>query len=78
MPVSLMVSRETGGIYNETSANGLGELLKDLAVAINQAYEDTPRGYEVEYASAAAKGKKPPAPDVRVTREGVRVSVVTD
>ena len=78
MPVSTMVARETGGIYNETSPNGLAEMLKNLAAAINQAHELTPLGYQIEYASAAEKGKKPLAPDVRVTREGVRLSVFTD
>jgi hypothetical protein len=33
--------------------------------------------YQVEFASAPVKGKKPAAPDVRVLREGARLNVIS-
>ena len=77
LPVSTMVSRGTGGIYRDISVAGLAEVLQSLATEINRAHERTPLSYQVEYASAPVKGKKPSAPEVRVTREGVRLSVVS-
>jgi hypothetical protein len=75
LPVSMMIARGTGGTLRETSPNGLADVLQQLAVAINQAHERTPMGYQVDYASAPVKGKKPAAPELRATREGVRLSV---
>jgi hypothetical protein len=75
LPVSMMIARGTGGTLRETSPAGLADVLQQLAVAINQAHERTPMGYQVDYASAPVKGKKPAAPEVRATREGVRLAV---
>jgi hypothetical protein len=73
-PVSTMVSLATDGISRDTSPAGLGDELQRLATAINQAHASTVESYQVEYASAPVKGKKPLAPEVTVTRAGVRVA----
>ena len=75
LPVSLMIGRDTGGAYTNTSANGLLEVLQRLASVINGALEETPMSYQVDYAGAAVKSRKPSAPDVRVMREGVQLKV---
>jgi hypothetical protein len=76
LPVSLMISRDAGGGYTNTSPNGLADVLQRVADVINDAHERAPRNYQVEYGSALVKGRKPSAPEVRVSREGVRLSVV--
>lgn len=76
LPVSLMIARDTEGAFTNISPNGLQEVLLCLAAVINQAHESTPQTYEVEYSSDGAKGRKPAAPEVRVLREGIRVSVI--
>jgi Mg-chelatase subunit ChlD len=75
LPVSLMIARDTEGAYTNISPNGLQEVLQRLAALINQAHENTPQNYDVEY-SSEAKARKPAAPEVRVLREGIRVNVI--
>jgi hypothetical protein len=75
LPVTLMIGRDTGGAYTNTSANGLLEVLPRLAAVINDAHLSAPMAYQLEYAGAAIKSRKPVAPDVRVMREGVHVQV---
>jgi hypothetical protein len=75
-PVSTMVSLATSGISRDTSPAGLGDELQRLATAINQEHASTFESYQVEYASAPVKGKKPVAPEVTVTRAGVRTTSI--
>ncbi len=77
MPVTLMVARDTGGAFTDTSAAGLLEVLQRLAAVINDAHESAGMIYQVEYASAAVKGKKPVAPVVRVNRDGAQLKVIS-
>ena len=76
MPVTLMVARDTGGAFTDTSAAGVLEVLQRLAAVINDAHEAAGMIYQVEYASAAVKGRKPAAPVVRVNRDGVHLKVI--
>jgi hypothetical protein len=75
MPVTLMVARDTGGAFTDTSANGLLEVLQRLADVINDAHESAGMVYQLEYAGQPAKGRKPVAPVVRINREGVELKV---
>ena len=75
-PVSVMVSQATDGIVRETAPPGLAETLKTLAGSINDSYGRTPMSYQIEYATAPVKGKKPAVPQVSVTRPGIRVNVI--
>ena len=77
MPVTLMVARDTGGAFTDTSPNGLLEVLQRLAGVINDAHESAGMVYQVEYASLPGKGKKPVAPVVRVNRQGVELKVIS-
>jgi hypothetical protein len=77
LPVTLMVARDTGGAYTSTSASGLLEVLQRLAAVINDAHEAAGMIYQVEYATPAAKNKKPVAPVVRVNRPGVELKVIS-
>jgi hypothetical protein len=75
LPVTLMVARDSGGMYTDTSANGLQEVLQRLAAVINDRHNSSAMNYQVEYASAPVKGKKPAMPDVRVNRDGIQLKV---
>jgi hypothetical protein len=66
----------TDGAYTNISPNGLQEVLDRLAAVINQAHENTPQNYEVQYSTAVANGRRPAAPEVRVLREGIRVTAI--
>ena len=77
LPVTLMIGRDTGGIYTMTSPNGLFEAVQQVAAVINDAHESAPMSYQVEYAAPPAKGKKPVAPVVRVNRDGVELKVIS-
>lgn len=76
LPVSLMIGRATGGAYTNISPNGLLEVLERLATVINEAHASA-LSYQIEYASAPVKGKKPGGPQVRVLREGVNLNVIS-
>jgi hypothetical protein len=77
MPVTLMVGRDTGGTYTNISPNGLAQVLEGLATTINEWHTSQLESYHLEYSSQPAKGKKPGTPDVRVTREGVKLSATS-
>ena len=77
MPVSLMIARDTGGAFTNISPNGLLEVMERLAAVINEAHTNSPPVYQIEFAGAPLKGKQPPAPQVRVLREGLRLSVIS-
>jgi hypothetical protein len=77
MPVTLMIGRDTGGAFTNISPNGLLEVMERLAVVINDAYTKSPPVYHIEFAGAPPKGKPSPAPQVRVLREGLRLSVIS-
>lgn len=63
-------------IFGTTGANVMLEVVQRLAVVINEAHESAAMTYQIEFASAPVKRKKPAAPDVRVLREGVRLTVI--
>lgn len=71
-----MIARDTEGAYTNISPNGLQGVLQRLGALINQPHENTTQNYEVEYSTEAAKARKPPAPEVRVLRDGIRVNVI--
>jgi hypothetical protein len=76
MPVTMMVGRDTGGTFTNISPNGLAEVLERLSVVINEWHVGQPESYRVEYVSQPVKGRRPGVPDVRVTREGVKLTVI--
>jgi hypothetical protein len=76
LPVSLMIGRGTGGAYTSISPVGLLEVLQRLAGIINVAYAST-LNYRIEFADQPAKGQKPVAPQVRVSRQGVELKAVS-
>jgi hypothetical protein len=77
MPVSLMIARDTGGALTNISPNGLLEVMERVAVVINDAYTSSPPVYQIEFVSVPAKRRQPSAPQVRVLREGLRLSVIS-
>ena len=77
LPVTLMVARDTGGAFTDTSSNSLQDVLRRVSNVIDEAYAASPMSYQVEYVSTPAKGKKPAAPVVRVNREGVQLKIVS-
>jgi hypothetical protein len=77
LPVSLMIGRNTGGAFTNISPNGLLEVMERLATVINDAYTNSPPVYQIEFAGAPVNGKQPPAPQIRVLREGLRLSVIS-
>ena len=58
MPVTLMVARDTGGAFTDTSAAGVLEVLQRLAAVINDAHEAAGMIYQVEYASDSRQRQK--------------------
>ena len=76
LPVSLMIGRGTGGAYTNISPVGLLEVLQRLAGIINVAYAST-LNYQIEFADQPAKGKKPIAPQVRASRQGIELKAVS-
>jgi hypothetical protein len=77
MPVSLMIARDTGGAFTNISPNGLLEVMERVAVVINDAYTSSAPVYQIEFVSVPAKRRQPSAPQVRVLREGLRLSVIS-
>ena len=77
LPVSLLIARDSGGQHAFTSPNGLRESLQRLAGIIDETQADSAMSYQIEYASGPAKGRKPVVPDVRSTREGVTLTVIS-
>lgn len=77
MPVSLMIARDTGGAFTNISPIGLLEVMERVAVVINDAYTSSPPVYHIEFASAPARPRQLSAPQVRVLREGLRLSVIS-
>jgi hypothetical protein len=77
LPVTQLIARETGGVYTDISPAGLQDVLRRLATVVNDRFAASPMSYQVDYVSTAAKGKKPPATDVRVDREGIQLKVVS-
>ncbi len=75
LPVTQMVARDSGGAYTDTSPNGLLDVLQRLAGVINDSHASAAMVYQVEYAGAQIKGRKPAIPDVRVDREGIQLKV---
>ena len=72
MSVSLMIGRDT-----DPSSHGLLEMMERLAGAINEAYTNSPPVYQIEFAGAPPKRQQSAAPQVRVLREGLRLSVIS-
>jgi hypothetical protein len=77
LPVTQLIARDTGGVYTDISPNGLQDVLRRLAAVINDRYAASPMGYQIEYVTTPPKAKKPAAPDVRVSRAGVQLKIVS-
>jgi hypothetical protein len=57
--------------------DGLLEVMERLATVINAAHTNSAPVYQIEFAGAPGNGKQPPAPQVRVLREGLHLSVIS-
>jgi hypothetical protein len=62
---------------SDVSSNGPLEVMERLAAVINEAYTNSPPVYQIEFAGAPLTGTQPTAPQVRVLREGLRLSVIS-
>ena len=58
LPVTLMVARDSGGMYTDTSANGLQEVLQRLAAVINDRHNSSAMNYQVEYTERTGQGEE--------------------
>lgn len=76
LPVSLMIARDSGGSHGFNSSSGLRDALQRLAGIIDEEQADSAMSYLIEYPSAPVKGRKPAAPEVRVSRDGVTIAVI--
>lgn len=77
LPVSLLIARDSGGVHAFTSPSGLRESLQRLAGLIDEVQADSAMSYQIEYASGQTKGRKSAVPDVRSTRDGVTLTVIS-